>query len=94
MIGAATVLVVDDDPDIRDFVQFGLEDEGYRVLTASHGQAALNLLRRSAVNLILLDMRMPVMDGWTFASLYRQQAAPCAPIVLITAAQDAARCST
>jgi CheY-like chemotaxis protein len=59
-----------------------------------HGQAALNLLRRSAVNLILLDMRMPVMDGWTFASLYRQQAAPCAPIVLITAAQDAARCST
>jgi CheY-like chemotaxis protein len=91
VIDAATVLVVDDDPDIRDFVQLGLEDDGYRVLTAPHGQAALELLGRSPVDLILLDMRMPVMDGWTFACLYRQQVATCAPIVVVTAAQDAAQ---
>jgi CheY-like chemotaxis protein len=90
-MGAATVLVGDDDPDIRDLVQFGLEDEGYRALTAPHGQAALELLGRSPIDLILLDMRMSVMDGWTFARLYRQQAAPRAPIVVITAAQDAAQ---
>ena len=91
MTDLRTVLVVDDDPDIRDLVQFGLEDEGYRVLTAPHGQAALELLVRSPIDLILLDMRMPVMDGWTFARVYRQQAASRVPIVVVTAAQDAAR---
>jgi two-component system, chemotaxis family, chemotaxis protein CheY len=93
MMDAATVLIVDDDPDIRDFVQFGLEDEGYRVLTAPDGQAALELLGRSPIDLILLDMRMPVMDGWTFAHLYQQWPAPRAPVVVVTAAQDAARYS-
>src|SRR5918911_1882485 len=86
-----TVLVVDDDPDIRELVQLGLEDEGYRVVTAAHGQAALEQLGRVPIDLILLDMRMPVMDGWTFASVYRQQAAARVPIVVVTAAQDAAR---
>src|ERR671932_1263881 len=86
-----TVLIVDDDPDIRDFVQLGLEDEGYRVLTAPHGQAAFEVLGQTPIDLILLDMRMSVMDGWTFARLYRQQAGPCAPIVVVTAAQDAAQ---
>jgi CheY-like chemotaxis protein len=90
-MSAATVLVVDDDPDIRDLVQLGLEDQGYRVLSAPDGQAALELLGRSRIELILLDMRMPVMDGWTFARLYRQQADPRAPIVVVTAAQDAAQ---
>ena len=90
MTNLRTVLVIDDDPDIRDLVQLGLEDEGYRVLTAPHGQAALELLGRSPVDLILLDMRMPVMDGWTFARVYRQQTASRVPIVVVTAAQDAA----
>ena len=63
MTDLRTVLVVDDDPDIRDLVQLGLEEEGYRVLTAPHGQAALDVLGCSSIDLILLDMRMPVMDG-------------------------------
>ena len=86
-----TVLIVDDDPDIRDLVQLALEDESYRVLSAPHGQAALELLRGSSIDLILLDMRMPVMDGWSFARAYRQLAGPSVPIVVVTAAQDAAQ---
>ena len=91
MADAPTVLVVDDDQDIRDLVQLGLEDEGYSVLTAPNGKAALALLGRSPIDLILLDMRMPVMDGWTFARLYQEQPGPRAPVVVITAAQDAAQ---
>jgi two-component system, chemotaxis family, chemotaxis protein CheY len=90
-MGVATVLVVDDDEDIRDLIQLELEDGGYRVLTAPDGQVALDLLGRSRIDLILLDMRMPVMDGWTFARQYRQWSIPHAPIVVITAAKDASQ---
>jgi len=86
-----TILIVDDDPDICDLVQLALEDGGYRVLTAPHGQAALELLDGSSVDLVLLDMRMPVMDGWSFARVYRQLAGPRVPIVVVSAAQDAAQ---
>jgi PAS domain S-box-containing protein len=87
-----TVLVVDDDPNIRELMQFGLEDEGYSVLTAPNGQAALDVLGGDqSVNLILLDMGMPVMDGWTFARNYHRQQPPWAPVVVVTAAHDASR---
>jgi CheY-like chemotaxis protein len=90
-IGTRTVLIVDDDPDIRDLVQLTLEDLGYRVLTAPNGAAALELIDQSPVHLILLDMRMPVMDGWSFTQAYRQLHGPCVPIVVVTAAQNAAQ---
>jgi CheY-like chemotaxis protein len=84
------VLVVDDDPDIRDLVQLTLEPQGYRVLAAADGETALQALSDSAIHLILLDMRMPVMDGWTFARVYREQPGGRVPIVVVTAATDAA----
>jgi CheY-like chemotaxis protein len=62
-----TVLVVDDDGDIRDALCLVLEHNGYRALAASNGEEALTRLRADApVDLILLDMMMPVMDGWGF----------------------------
>jgi CheY-like chemotaxis protein len=62
-----TVLVVDDDGDIRDALCLVLEHNGYRALAASNGEEALVRLRADAsVDLILLDMMMPVMDGWGF----------------------------
>jgi CheY-like chemotaxis protein len=62
-----TVLVVDDDGDIRDALCLVLEHNGYRALAASNGEEALTRLRANApVDLILLDMMMPVMDGWGF----------------------------
>ncbi len=89
-MAAEHVLVVEDQPDIRDFVALVLENEGYRVTTAGNGAIALEEVARQRVDVVLLDMRMPVMDGWTFAHVYRQQPGPHAPIVVLTAAQDAA----
>jgi CheY-like chemotaxis protein len=87
------VLVVDDDDDIRAVVSDVLADEGFDVLQAQHGLFALDIVRRRPVSAILLDMRMPQMDGWEFARTYRALPAlpaPHAPIVVMTAAADAA----
>jgi len=84
------VLVVEDDEGIREFVSMALADEGYDVAAAPHGAAALALVRQAQPNLILLDMRMPVMDGWEFSRAYRQTPPPHAPIIVLTAARDAA----
>lgn len=86
---AASILVVEDDQEIRDFLALVLEGEGYAVHTAPNGEVALGLIRQQAPDLILLDMRMPVMDGWAFVPAYRGQPGPHAPIVVLTAARDA-----
>ena len=79
------ILVVDDDDSIREFVGMALEDEGHQVVTAAQGAQALVVAAESPPDLILLDIRMPVMDGWEFARLYRQQPGPHAPIVVLSA---------
>src|SRR5215471_483422 len=62
-----TVLVVEDDPDIRDIVQDLLESEGYDVVPASHGKQALEFLwgvkKTAKPDLVILDMMMPLVDG-------------------------------
>jgi two-component system chemotaxis response regulator CheY len=84
------VLVVDDEQDIREFLELALESQGYRVTTADNGAVALERVTREPIDLVLLDMRMPVMDGWAFAQAYRQHPGHHAPIVVITAATNAA----
>jgi two-component system, chemotaxis family, chemotaxis protein CheY len=88
---ALQVLIIDDDQEIREMVEYALMDEGYAVITAQHGAAALEVLESEHPSLILLDMRMPVMDGWTFAAELRRRYADGAPIVVCTAAEDARR---
>jgi two-component system, chemotaxis family, chemotaxis protein CheY len=88
---SVTVLVVDDDATIRQFIEMALTDQGYQVVLAEHGQAALDVLSRLQPELILLDMRMPVMDGWAFAQAYRTTRPPHAPVIVLTAARDAAQ---
>lgn len=58
------VLVVDDDDDLREAVADVLDSAGYKVLTAEHGVAALSQMRAAKPCLVLLDLMMPVMDGW------------------------------
>lgn len=60
---AKTILVVDDEKDICDYFAHCLEKEGYRVETATNGQKALKLVKESSPVLILLDLKMPGMDG-------------------------------
>lgn len=79
-----SVLVVDDDPTFCRFVDASLRSEGYHVATAPHGAAALAVATQQDVDLILLDLTMPVMDGRTFAAAYRELPVPHAPIVLVT----------
>ncbi len=86
---SASVLVVDDDPDLRGLLRTMLELEGLEVDEASDGKAALDAVQRHRPDLILLDMRMPVMDGWAFCrELDRQGDRP--KVIVLTAAADPA----
>lgn len=86
----ASVLVVDDEPAIREAVAELLEIEGYLVAEAANGADALAAIERRHPDLILLDMRMPVLDGWGFAEELRRRRLDI-PIVVMTAARDASR---
>ena len=83
------ILVVDDDPDLRDFLRLLLTSMGFEVITAANGQEALTVMEGHNPDLILLDMKMPVMNGWEFCrALECRDARP--PIVVLTAAPDPA----
>ena len=87
-MSARSIMVVDDDDDIRRSVADALEEEGYVVSTASMGRDALRLLKDSGVrpDIILLDMMMPDMDGWAFRE--EQEKDPelaSIPIIVFTA---------
>src|SRR5436309_3003240 len=85
------VLVVDDDPFIVEALAGLLRDEGYLVSTASNGLEALERLRARCADVILLDLMMPIMDGWEFsAERLRLGLCPAARLVVLTAAVDAA----
>jgi len=73
------VLVVDDEAAITTLVRSVLEDEGFEARAVGNGRRALELLRNTPARLILLDMWMPVMNGWEFAAAYRQTPPPHAP---------------
>lgn len=83
------VLIVDDEPDIRATVAAMLEIEGYDVAEAANGAEGLVAFDEHAPDVILLDMRMPVLDGWGFAAEMRRRGHRT-PIVVMTAARDAA----
>ena len=70
---AKRVLVVEDDDAIRTMVADALEFEGYAVQTALHGADALAALDAGCPSAIVLDLMMPVRDGWTFLREYRQR---------------------
>ena len=89
MKSAGGILVVDDDPDLRECLRLMLTSMGFEVTGAANGQEALDDLEDHDPDLILLDMKMPVMNGWEFCrALEGRDSRP--PIVVITAAPDPA----
>jgi len=80
-------MVVEDDSDVRQTLVELLNDEGYEARGATNGRDALELLRSArAPGLILLDLRMPVMDGWEFRRQMRGDPALCGiPVVVMSA---------
>jgi CheY-like chemotaxis protein len=91
----AAVLVVDDDPDLRLTIQWVLEDEGFQVVTASDGREALDRSRRHRPSLVVLDMGLPVVDGFGVAAGLQETYGGAVPILVVTAdgraAEKAAR---
>ena len=86
MPGSKRILVVDDEPAIRYTVEDVLTDAGFRVVTAEDGVQALEEVYREKPDAILLDLTMPVMDGWTFLGHCRTEPT-CAgiPVVVMSA---------
>lgn len=78
-----TILVVDDTESLRKMVKSYLEQEGFRVLTATNGREAIFLARDEKPDLILLDIMMPELSGYEFMRIYSKEADT--PIILLTA---------
>ncbi len=82
------VLVVDDDESIRELVEAALRTQDLDVRQAANGAEALRVCGEHPPDVILLDMRMPVMDGRAFIENYRKCAGMPAPIIAFTASVD------
>ena len=87
-MGKKTILTIDDSSSIRHAIREILEEQGYNVLEARHGQAALDYLNGKKVHMILLDLNMPEMDGHTFLQKLRSDAKYSqyanTPVVILT----------
>jgi DNA-binding response OmpR family regulator len=88
---ATTVLVVDDEPQVVWMLQFSLEAEGYQTVTARNGVAALEEIRAHRPKLMLLDIMMPVMDGWTVLEEIQKLPVVDRPHVVVVSARASLR---
>jgi CheY-like chemotaxis protein len=85
----ADVLVVDDDADMIEVIELVLQEAGYTTRSALNGQLALTEVAAAMPAMIVLDMLMPVMNGWQFAQEFRARYGRSVPIVVATAAEHA-----
>ncbi len=83
-----TILVVDDEPHIRDLVRLYMKREGFEVREAVDGQEGLGLARSTSPDLIVLDLMLPKLDGWEVCREIRKDSA--VPIIMLTARDDEA----
>ena len=80
------ILVVDDEKPIADIIKFNLEKEGYKVFVAEDGQQAVNMTYEHKPDLIVLDIMLPVMDGFTVCKKLRENVST--PIIMLTAKEE------
>jgi CheY-like chemotaxis protein len=86
---APTILIVDDEPDMRQFVEAALEEDGYRLCVASDGEEALAQVAAERPDLIVMDVQMPRKDGLTaLYDLRRDPATKSIPVVLLTGVSE------
>ncbi len=85
-----SILIVEDDDEIRELLAEMLADRGYLVSTARHGKDALELLRtKSQPSVVLLDLMMPVMDGWQMrAEMLADPKLATIPVIIVSGAAD------
>ena len=82
----STLLLVEDDPTLAETLRYNLDREGYTVLLASDGVTALELARRDLPDLVLLDIMLPRLDGFSVCRILRKESS--VPIIMLTARQD------
>lgn len=85
------ILVADDDPDLLDLLQMDLTYQGYDILTATNGKDALQIAMAEKLDLILLDVMMPYIDGYHVAYELTNKLGPKAPRIVIMTSRDTAR---
>jgi CheY-like chemotaxis protein len=88
---STSVLVVDDEPQVVWMLQFSLEAEGYQTYSARDGVAALDEVREHHPSLMLLDIMMPVMDGWAVLESLRSLPDEDRPRVVVVSARSSLR---
>lgn len=81
----ATVLIVDDDPDMLDLLSALLTEEGFQTIAVRDGVAALHVIRTRRPTLAIIDLTMPVMDGRELIERVRQEPGPPLPIIAVSA---------
>ena len=89
--GGKTILIVEDDEDVREMLATTLELEGTEVVTAANGLEAYHLARLHHPKLIVLDLMMPVMDGWEFRRRQRGDPQLAGVPVVVLSALDQSR---
>ena len=82
-----TILIVDDEPDIIDFLSYTIKKEGYRVFTATNGEEAVAVAQQLSPSLILMDVMMPVMDGIEACQIIRKDLQLNQPIIAFLTAR-------
>ena len=87
---AKKILVVDDEPDLLKVVTFRLKKLGYDIIEATDGQKAMDLIQEHRPHLILLDLRLPIIDGWEVCRRVKaDDQLKYIPIILLTASAGA-----
>jgi len=82
------ILLVEDDVDVREMMRLVLEGRGYAVREASNGLEALELLRQDRPQLMILDLIMPVMDGWALLDEMKAEALTDVPVCVVSAVPE------
>jgi two-component system, OmpR family, response regulator len=83
-----TILIVDDEPGVRDLLQDALENAGYQTELASNGAEALDQLRRKSADICIVDINMPIMDGFEFLTRLREHDV-VTPVLMLSARDSA-----
>ena len=84
-----TILLVDDEPDIRDLLAYNLEKQGYSVIEGSNGEEAVQLINQIKPDVVVMDIMMPRMDGVSACKMIRAQLQTPQPIILFITARSA-----
>jgi DNA-binding response OmpR family regulator len=84
------ILIIEDEADIQNFISRVLELEGYGVYRAGDGRKGMDMLKQNQIDLVLLDLRLPVMDGWeVLREIKRNPDLVSIPVIVLTAIAEA-----